>query len=206
MPPPAPRPASTRTNGGTARTPFHRGKALPAPVFTIAYPPRSFQRISHAGAANRRVARRGLALAGRGAEMARIFVGDVLPGVGVGRRRSLAGDVRPGGGVFAVELEELLGLGLAVRDDRLDRAFRLAHPAIDAFVGMDDEHVLAFIEAVHRTHLDAVHVLALDATFGDDIGHGAYSSSFPSGGPGSPSSFLLDDPEPVHHPEPGGAA
>jgi hypothetical protein len=37
---------------------------------------------------------------------------------------------------------------------------------------VDDEHVLAFIEAVHRTHFDAVHVLALDAALIDDIGHG----------------------------------
>jgi hypothetical protein len=36
---------------------------------------------------------------------------------------------------------------------------------------MDDEHVLAFIEAVDRTHLDAVHVLALDAIVVDDVGH-----------------------------------
>jgi hypothetical protein len=37
---------------------------------------------------------------------------------------------------------------------------------------MDDEHVLALIEAVDRAHLDAVHVFAFDAVFVDDIGHG----------------------------------
>jgi hypothetical protein len=36
---------------------------------------------------------------------------------------------------------------------------------------MDDEHVLAFIEAVDGADLDAVHVLALDAVFGDDVSH-----------------------------------
>jgi hypothetical protein len=36
---------------------------------------------------------------------------------------------------------------------------------------MDDEHVVAFVEAVDGTHLDAVHVLALDAIFRDDVGH-----------------------------------
>jgi hypothetical protein len=36
---------------------------------------------------------------------------------------------------------------------------------------MDDEHVLAFIEAVDRAHLDAVHVFAFDAVLGDDVGH-----------------------------------
>jgi hypothetical protein len=37
---------------------------------------------------------------------------------------------------------------------------------------MDDAHVLALIEAVDRTHLHAVGVLALDAILGDDEGHG----------------------------------
>ena len=44
-----------------------------------------------------------------------------------------------------------------IRFDCLNRAFRLANTTIDAFVGVNDEHVLALIEAVHRTHLDTVH-------------------------------------------------
>jgi hypothetical protein len=35
---------------------------------------------------------------------------------------------------------------------------------------MDDEHVLALIEAVHRTHLYAIHDLATNAVLVDDIG------------------------------------
>ena len=50
--------------------------------------------------------------------------------------------------------------GLGVGLDCLDRAFRFG-PAIDAFVGMDDEHVFALVEAIHGAHLDAVHVLHL---------------------------------------------
>jgi hypothetical protein len=38
---------------------------------------------------------------------------------------------------------------------------------------MDHQHVLADIKTVHRADLDTVHVLALDAGFGDDIGHAA---------------------------------
>jgi hypothetical protein len=38
---------------------------------------------------------------------------------------------------------------------------------------VDDEHILAFIETVHRTDLDAVHVFALNAALIDDIGHSA---------------------------------
>jgi hypothetical protein len=36
---------------------------------------------------------------------------------------------------------------------------------------MDDEHVLALVEAIHRTHFDAIGVFALDAIVVDDIGH-----------------------------------
>jgi hypothetical protein len=36
---------------------------------------------------------------------------------------------------------------------------------------MDDQHVLAFIEAVHRTDFDAIGIFAGDAVVGDDIGH-----------------------------------
>jgi hypothetical protein len=35
---------------------------------------------------------------------------------------------------------------------------------------VDDEHILALVEAVHGTHLDAVHVFALDAFVVDDVG------------------------------------
>jgi hypothetical protein len=36
---------------------------------------------------------------------------------------------------------------------------------------MDDEHVLALVEAIHRTDFHAIHVFALDAIFGDDVSH-----------------------------------
>jgi hypothetical protein len=36
---------------------------------------------------------------------------------------------------------------------------------------MDDQHVLALIEAIHGADLDAVHVFAFDAIIVDDIGH-----------------------------------
>jgi hypothetical protein len=59
-----------------------------------------------------------------------------------------------------------LGVGL----DRVDRALRLAHPAIDALVRVDDEHVLALVEAVHGAHFDAVHGFAANTTLVDDVG------------------------------------
>src|SRR5262245_65894455 len=36
---------------------------------------------------------------------------------------------------------------------------------------MDDQYVVAFVEAVHRTHFHAIHVLTLDAIFGNYVGH-----------------------------------
>ena len=67
--------------------------------------------------------------------------------------------------VVSVELEPLLGPGLGVRLDCFYRTFRLAHPAIDAFVGMNDEHVFALVETIDGAHLHAIHQLALDARF-----------------------------------------
>src|SRR4051794_20830425 len=91
--------------------------------------------------------------------------------VGVGRAVLLARDVRPFGGETGVELEPLLEPGFGVRQDRLGRAFRLAYPAVDALVGVDDQHHFALVEAVDGADLDAVHIFAFDAGVGDDVGH-----------------------------------
>ena len=45
--------------------------------------------------------------------------------------------------------------------------------------GIDDEEVRALVEAVHRADLHAVHVLALDAVFGDDKSHSLSSKEVP---------------------------
>src|SRR5688572_27230677 len=112
------------------------------------------------------------ALAGLGGEVLLELARHFFPRVGVGGRRALAGDVGPLHREVGVELEPLLRLGIGVGKDRLGRALGLAHAAVDALVGVDDEHVLALVEAIHRADLDAVHVLALDAIFGDDVSHG----------------------------------
>src|SRR5260370_40181185 len=62
-------------------------------------------------------------------------------------------------------------VGLSVRLDRLGRAFRLADAAVDALVGVNDQHVGALVEAVHRADLHAVHVLTLYAVLDNHIGH-----------------------------------
>ena len=90
----------------------------------------------------------------------------------VGRWLALLADIGPGLGVFGVHGKPLFQAGFGIGLDGFRRAFRLADPAIDSFVGVDYQHVFALVEAVHRADLDAVHELALDAGFGDDIGHG----------------------------------
>src|SRR5690349_19162027 len=99
----------------------------------------------------------------------------VLPFLGIGGRLALAGDVRPFRRILPVQLGIFGRPVVAVRHDRLGRAFRLADAAIDALVRVDDQHVLADVEAVHRTDLHAVHVLALDAVLENDIGHAVWA-------------------------------
>jgi len=52
---------------------------------------------------------------------------------------------------------------------------------------MDDEHIFALVETINGAHLDAIHQLALDAAFIDDIGQMSFSfrgslSGFHQGG------------------------
>ena len=112
-----------------------------------------------------------VAFTGIGAEVFGKFVRHVHEGIGIRGRRLFPRDVGPNGRVLAVEVEPLFGPWLRVGLDSVNGTFRLANTAIDAFVGMDDEHVLALIEAVHGADLDTVRVLAANAAFVDDVGH-----------------------------------
>src|SRR3954451_18309840 len=112
------------------------------------------------------------ALAGLRAEVLVVLALLALVLVGVLRRGPLPGDVGPSPvGVLPVQLRPLLGLGLGVGQDGLGRALGLADAAVDALVGVDDEHVVALVEAVDRADLDAIHVLVLYASLGDHAGH-----------------------------------
>ena len=118
------------------------------------------------------------------------FIRLAFPLLRIRWRGFLYRDVGPGLGVFCVDAEPLFETGLGVRFDSLDRAFRFAHAAVDAFVRMNDEHVLAFVEAVHRSDFDAVHQLALDAAFINDVGQNALRAVKPFDGLGSLPSLL----------------
>src|SRR4029079_13371669 len=86
--------------------------------------------------------------------------------VGIGRTVLLAGDVRPLRREAGVELQPLLEAALRVGQDCFGGAFGLAHATVDAFVGIDDQHGLALVEAVDGADLDAIHILAADAGVG----------------------------------------
>jgi hypothetical protein len=56
------------------------------------------------------------------------------------------------------------------------RTFRFANAAVDAFLGMDNQHVIPFVKAIDGAHFDAIHILALDAVVGDDKCHSLESA------------------------------
>src|SRR5699024_5744514 len=59
--------------------------------------------------------------------------------------------------------------------DRLDRADRLAGPAVHALIGVDVEHPLALVDAVHGTFVDARLVLEVHTRLRDDVCHCHFS-------------------------------
>lgn len=61
--------------------------------------------------------------------------------------------------------------GVAVRDDRMRRALGLADTTIDAFRGVDDNHVLSLVVAADRAHLHAVQILSFDVIIRNNVGH-----------------------------------
>ena len=61
-------------------------------------------------------------------------------------------------------------------EDRLHRALRLARPAIDALLRVDDEDPLELVDAVDGADVDARLVFDVDAGLGDDVRHAGESS------------------------------
>lgn len=104
---------------------------------------------------------------------------DAFPVIGVGGRVALARDVGPVFGELGIEFEELGRRVVTIRLNRFDRALRFADAAIDTFFRMNDQHVFALVEAIHRANFDAIHIFALDAIFCNDVGHSCLRS-FPA--------------------------
>jgi len=98
------------------------------------------------------------------------FVGLSIPLLPISWRRLFDHNIRPDFRVFRIQRQPFLKPRFGISLDRVDWAFRLANTAIDAFVRVDDQHVLALVEAIHRAHLDAVHRFATNAVVVDDVG------------------------------------
>jgi hypothetical protein len=109
------------------------------------------------------------------------FVRLPLPFLRVGRGRFFDQNIWPDFRVFRIQRQPFLQPRLGVGPDRVDRAFRHADPAVDAFVRVDDEHVLALVEAVHGAHFDAIHDFAANTALVDDEGQLSVLSADRSG-------------------------
>src|SRR6185437_6338690 len=81
--------------------------------------------------------------------------------------------------VGVVDLHERLPLRRerVLREDRLDRALRLAGAAVDALLGVDHEDALELVDAVDRADVHAGEVFDVDAGLGDDVRHSGAQSS-----------------------------
>ena len=97
------------------------------------------------------------------------FVPLPLPLLPVGWGRFFDLNIWPDCRVFRIQQQPLLKPRFAISLDGIDGTFRFAHATVDAFVRMDDEHVLTLVEAVDRTHFDAVHSFAANAAIVDDV-------------------------------------
>src|SRR5262245_43160216 len=74
------------------------------------------------------------------------FVRLPLPLLRVRRGRFFDRNIWPDSCVFRIQREPFLKPRFAISLDGIDGAFRFANATVDAFVRMDDEHVLAFVE------------------------------------------------------------
>ena len=90
---------------------------------------------------------------------------------GIGHGGGLAGDIGPDRGEPGVDLKPFFQARFSVGANGFGGAFGFTDATINALVGMDDEHVLPFIEAVNRAHFNAVCIFAFDAIVRDDVGH-----------------------------------
>src|SRR6516225_8256908 len=81
------------------------------------------------------------------------FVRLPLPLLRVRRGRFFDRNIWPDSCVFRIQRQPFLKPGFAISLDSIDGAFRFANATVDAFVRMNDKHVLALVEAVHGAHL-----------------------------------------------------
>jgi hypothetical protein len=98
------------------------------------------------------------------------FVRLPLPLLRVRRERFFDRDFWPDFRVFRIQRQPFLKPRVRVGIYGVHRTFRHANTAVDAFVRVDHEHVLALVKAIHGAHLDAIHRFAANAALIDDVG------------------------------------
>lgn len=106
------------------------------------------------------------------------FVLFLFEGFGFWKRAFFTGDIGPDFGIFHIHFKIFFSLRIAVGDDGLNRAFRFANAAINALIRVDDEGILALIEAINGADLDTVSVFALNADIRNNKRHSGDSVSF----------------------------
>ena len=96
-----------------------------------------------------------------------------LPFVGVGRRRLAFDNRLPEFCKLGVQARErlLIVRNVVLRVNGFDRTFGNTERAIDAFIRIDNQKIGTFPKAIDRTDIDAVGILATNATLGDNVGH-----------------------------------
>ena len=98
---------------------------------------------------------------------------DVGPFFRVRQRVLLFSDVLPNFRQFGVQSQVLLLVfgEFILGEDGINWAFRLAQGTIATLIRVDHQKVRAFVDAVHRAHLDAVGVFSLEARVTYHKGH-----------------------------------
>jgi len=99
------------------------------------------------------------------------LVGFAIPVFGIGRLLTFHGDIGPFRRVLCVDLKPFFQARLSIRFNCLCGTLGFANTAVNAFIWVDDEHILAFVKAIDRADLNTVHIFALDAVIGHQIGH-----------------------------------
>jgi hypothetical protein len=85
----------------------------------------------------------------------------------------LLGNDRQLGSHLGIKLDEghLIFGDVVLMENRFHRTFRNACFAVNAFIRVDIEHLLAFVEALHWANHDAVGVLARKTRLTNNVGH-----------------------------------
>lgn len=89
----------------------------------------------------------------------------------------LFGDDRALRSHLGVELDEAFPVfgHIVLMEDRFDGTLGHARFAVDAFVRVDIDDLVAFVETFDRTDHDAIRVLTSETGFTDDVCHDRYS-------------------------------